>query len=330
MTYVKTKGALGAFDRKRFIGKSKISAASKQRASGGGVATAQSIAFAKTKAEWPRCNYTITDHRTTPSTKVTKTGGYLYKFKSGSKLCSIGWNQDAYAMVVKGESPKKRPINLDGVTKGSPEYNTFLCKAQGDGGKDPEVQAIRVAFDQKGWEWVPTINKKLGRWRHYGGAPKPPVYPQNLSACSRHLAELNATALDPNSKDDDIYWRGRAYWFSRDEKLNRKAGAVDTTRHHRSTDCDDPNNEIPLELREACKAAMAKNDGTSVQSFKKQIKDMSEREMEDLIYGGAGAGAALPPPPGGLLSSVPPLYLYGGAAAAVVLIAALAVRKKKA
>jgi hypothetical protein len=83
---------------------------------------------------------------------------------------------------------------------------------------------------------------------------------------------------------------------------------------------------VPPELVEACRAALAKDDGTTIDSFKKQVEDMSENELIDLIDGGPSAGAALPTPP---RAGIPPLYLYGGAAAAIGLIAVLALGGKR-
>ena len=89
MTYFKAKSPMSlgvGFDKSRFM---VVSQASKDRASGK-VAGAEAIAMDKVRAGWPRCSYTQVDHRTTPTSTTTKSGGYLYKFKSGTSPSRIG------------------------------------------------------------------------------------------------------------------------------------------------------------------------------------------------------------------------------------------------
>lgn len=304
MSYFKQ---LGAIDKSRF--QTASVAVSQQQ----GVATPQSISFSETKAKWPRCNVTVRDGRTGTTSTVQ---GYLYKFADGRTICTKDWNQDHYAMVVKGQSPTMGHPDLSKVRPGSPEYFRWLCKAQGDGA-DPAVQAVRIGFDKANLTWQPTVDSKMRKWTGYPSAPHPRVLPQNISACAKYA----------NQGTSVKNWEFRAYDYSVNVQGKIKEGTrpdgTPGTAEHRASECE---KRVPPELVEACKAALAKNDGTSIESFEKQVNNMTPEQLEELIFGGAAAGAALPtPPPMG----IPKLYLYGGAAAAVGLVAFLTLGKKR-
>jgi len=290
------------------------------------VATEQSIAFAKTKANWPRCTLTIREQNGT-TRKVT---GYLYKFKDGRQKCTRDWDQGAYALVVKGEVPPIPVPDLSQVQRGTLKHFEWLCKAQGTVPQDKGVQQVRMGFDRmgEGWEWWPRTDSKGRSWRGYSSAPKPRVLPQNIMPCARYIQRNSGSdASKPGYRNA---WTSRAYIYS----VDVQGQAAKNVEEHRPSACDDPANGIPPELRAACKAALARNDGTSINSFKKDIGKKSQEEIEEIIYGsgaggpggapqstypGAGAGA-------GIMSN--PVVVYGGIAAVVGVVALIALRKK--
>lgn len=300
MSYFKTP--LGAaFDKSRFM---QTAMAVTNTA---GVATPQSIALDKLKAGWPRC---VINGKLDPNF-------YLYKFADGRTRCTRGWSQENYAMVVKGTSPTIAPPDLSKVVPGSAEYFKWLCRAQGEG-SDLAVQAVRIGFDKANLTWTPTVDSKMRNWTGYPSAPHPKILPQNINTCAAYANK--GTAI----KD----WEFRAYDYSVNvqgkEPQGKRPGGLAPAQEHRASQCE---GKVPPELVEACKAALAKNDGTSIETFERQVNSMSPAELEQLVYGGAAAGAAMPtPPPMG----IPPVLLYGGIAAAVGLVAFVALKGKKA
>jgi hypothetical protein len=318
MTYFKTGLGLTAAQR---LGAPKASI-ERWKEITSGVATPEAIRFAKTKAEWPRCTVKVTDHRTTPPTVRQEPGGYMWKFKDGSVKCTPAWDQNFYSMVVLGKLPPIPVPDLSKVVRGSREYFEWLCKAQGTVPGDKGVQEVRIGFDRVGWPWTPTARDGK-HWSGYPTAPKPRV--TNIGACATYVG--GSSGPRPQHADHagaNSSWKGRAYQYSvehaenpHDHRTPREEGG--------GSDPKSCEGKVAPELVAACKAALAKDDGTTIDSFNDQVDDMSENELLDLIDGGPAAGAALPQPP---QSGIPPLYLYGGAVAVVGLFAFLTLGKK--
>lgn len=294
MSYFKTKMPLGALTIQR-TGMTTTSVS--QQA---GVATPQSIALDKAKAEWPRC---VINGKLDPNY-------YQYKFADGRTICTRGWNQEYYAMIAKGQSPVIAGPDLSKVKPGTSEYFSWLCRAQGN----PEIQD---AFVRAGLDWKPTGDSRMRALNPpYEDRAHPLVAPQYVGACSSYVK---------NNGGNELSWRNQAFIYSTDVQGKGKEGTrpdgTPGTAEHRASQCE---SRVPPELVEACKAALAKNDGTSIESFEKQIGSMTPDQLEQLIY---GSGSTLPTPPS---MGIPPVLLYGGIAAAVGLVAFVALKGKKA
>jgi hypothetical protein len=339
MSYFKPKVGLGTtyadrFKSKMVAGQFIVGAVKPSQAAG-------ITAMAKIKAEWPKKTVTVRVKRDGVEVgEPTTTTMYVWKFANGTTMHTRAWSNEYYLHVTKGTSPapKYRVPDLSKVTRGTKEYFKWLCKAQGKTGGAPSStqQGIRIAFDRMGWSW---------QWRHDDAlasrrepyASVPPGLQVEL--CANYVArktKYGYTGTNVGKQDD--HWNEKATWYARHgTKKFEESRANATVRDHTpagkakalEAEVKACEGKVAPEFVEACKAAIRKGDGTTTDSFKKQLDDMSGQELEDLIAGGPGAGAALPPPPppSGLFG-IPPTYLAAGAVGTILLGAVLLKRKK--
>lgn len=284
------KKSLGAIDKARF---GQTSAPEQHSAVAPGME-----AFAKLKAEWPRCVLKSTDG------SIISSSGYLYTFKDGRRVCSKEWNQGYYALWVKGQNLPQAELDLSKVKVGTSTYFKWLCRAQGPA-NNPSVAAVRRAFEKAGLAWKANADNNLRALSppyDDPSRPKPLVSPRNVSACSRYVQR--------NAGNENAYVN-KAYHYS--VHVQSSPELKKPKQEHRVQKCAEM---VPPELVPACEAALRRGDGTSIQDFLDEIEDADPNELQDIINGNMG-----------MPSGIPAVAYYGAAAFAVVLVAA-ALRKK--
>jgi hypothetical protein len=162
--------------------------------------------FEEMKANWPRC-------------KDSRTGQiipdlYLYKFVDGKTLCHKGWSDKYYGMMVRGEPLETAPPYPG--KPGTDQYFRSLCKAQGDGALHPEVQKIRVGFDEAGIAWKPSGDHRMRTLTPPYDDPsrlKPKIGEEYIQDCSRFVNEKGGN--EPS-------WRNQAYYYSVNPEIREK------------------------------------------------------------------------------------------------------------
>lgn len=217
------------------------------RASGSTVAPedeARVMAFAKLKANWPRCpgKVTVNDHRTNTTKVITMPDvGFLWAFEDGTTKCTPKWDQRYYSMVVKGESP---PFNMPKLKVGSFEYYKYLCRAQGNA-------SIQKAFEKQGLRW------KADRYDQHGHEHLA-LDPSMIMPC--------ALSLKNTKKGNEAKWVYGAHHYAF-EHANEKFSDKATFNEHRASECK---NRVPPEQVAACEAFVS-GGGGSIEKFQEKV-----------------------------------------------------------